>query len=132
MWPNPFWSMFWFMFVDSLLDLGFRPFVHSVFLFGDSLSLTCITDFLCEHLLFEIRNPSFAQCGQTQFWSCILIYVCLLSVTLIWGSGSLAVLCFLLGGLLSLKWMTRYDFLCEHLLFELRNPFLACCGHTHF
>ena len=38
-------------------------------LLAKALSLTCMTrrDFLCEHLLFELRNPSFAQCGKTHF-----------------------------------------------------------------
>ena len=45
-------------------------------------------DFLCEHLFFELRNRSFAQCGQTHFEVAFLfIFVCF-----ILQSGLLAIL----------------------------------------
>ena len=42
-------------------------------LLAKALSLTCMTrrDFLCEHLLFLLRNPSFANCGKTHFKAAI-------------------------------------------------------------
>ena len=61
-----------------MFDLGSKLVGHLLFLYGGIISLTCMTgcDFLCEHLLFLLRNPSFANCGKTHFKAAISFSPC--------------------------------------------------------
>lgn len=99
LWLNPFWScilvykgVFVWSWVQACCLSCISTWRFYKFDIHDQVWLPLWT------FAFWTKKPFFCILWLNLLWSCISIYVCLLAVSFIWGSGSLAVLWFLLGG----------------------------------